>query len=618
MLVSTILSHLPASLDWMVLFNLTTLQTLAADATIKSMYFLPADVQLHPYSHVILSSHGRFLALHDGAAIGTPEGHTLPTIPDTERSLAQRFGSQLALMDVDAADCIGVGELPSYPPVAMQVMVRDGYGAAQAVFAQAPPQEDYPLLRAVGIEFLEGTSQGTYYLARFKNRLPVHLHAGTLAHFTRTGHCNAFFLQHGVIDSHLAAGLLQAADSRIAWGRERGAQAAARLAREACDTEMAMRCQPPPPLQPFPFGDLVPLGLLLKALHVAPPPVTAAEAQSARDVHFLKAMGLRPSTVPEQTASAGLERHLQQKRQGKLWAFHTGRLCTATDSALVLQGVSDPEAVAALDIFADGQGGYYPQLWSTEPQPDHMVLKPELQHWCQADYATTCLIRGLQREAGRAPSTPIDYLAAGFARRSGLYFANPYLVDWALASALRREASATTLQEALRCEVLASMNADYSFGQYDRALSTAFAILTLAALECRGRVMKLAQLRLLDDMEDQGVWPVSTPFYSTQLSVQPPPPPTGLARLLGHSDPHVAVVQGQSYEIWWYHDGHQMIGTAAAVLALTEPCSAVNQEVDALPASCKEPHPRYQARTQTDYVARFALPPYVSVMRPWR
>ena len=170
-------------------------------------------------------------------------------------------------------------------------------------------------------------------------------------------------------------------------------------------------CRPPPPAEPFAYGDLVPLGFLLRAVDVGAP-----AASSVR---------------------RGLEDLLGSRRQGLLWPYHSGTLVTCIDSALVLQGFRDPAGVEALETFADGRGGYLPQLCSEEPERGKMVVTPRNRHWCQPEYGTTCLVTALRAEAGLECKTSVGYLAEGFENRGGLYFANPYMVDWALAWALQ-------------------------------------------------------------------------------------------------------------------------------------------------------------------------------------
>jgi hypothetical protein len=120
-----------------------------------------------------------------------------------------------------------------------------------------------------------------------------------------------------------------------------------------------------------------------------------------------------------------------------------------------------------LEIFVDGRGGYFPQLSSEEPQRDMMTVTPHNRHWCQPDYGTTCLVTALRAEAGLECKTTFGYLEGGFESRSGLYFANLYMVDWALAWALQGVSSAIALRERLATEMLASVDENDSFGQYN-------------------------------------------------------------------------------------------------------------------------------------------------------
>ena len=593
MLVSEILHTLPASLEWMVLFNLSAIRELADGATTRAMYHLPKEIDLEPYSHVVLTSFGRFLALHNESKLIEPVSGKSWTREQVKSSLYERFASIIALFPVDEADCLGLGEQSPFSPVLLHIKIKAGYGEAQAIFERAPCVEHYELLRAVGVKFLGGETKGEYYLAQFQNRLPIHIHAGILSHFSRTAHCNLFFLQHGNIDPLLEAGLLKALTSRVNYGNEHSLQALAKLAQEAVEQPMAMTCQPPQPGKPFPYGDLVPLGFVLKALNAAESSLEARQA---------------------------LSQFILSKRQGNLWAFHTDRLITSTDSALVLQGLNEPEAVEALELFADGQGGYYPQLWSSEKQPGKMVFDESCRHWCQSDYATTCLIRALRKDAGLESKTSTDYLAAGFENRSGLYFANPYLVDWVLACAISLDESAAQLRQKLLAEILASMNEDYSFGIYDVAMSTALAILSMAALGFKGRTMQVAQLRLLEFIDSHGLLPAATPFYSSLQIDHEIPAHTLLGLLMSQTAANTSAnqqkqirkMQGQYHGISLYVDTHQMMTTALAALALSQKCSSDRQDLD-LSSYKQQIHPRYQCLNHSEYIAKFALPPYLSV-----
>jgi len=483
------------------------------------------------------------------------------------------------------------------PPVLLHLLIKDAYGEAKAVFRREPLQRHYELLSAIGVEYLGGEQMGGYFVASYRNKLPVHLHAGALAHFSRTGNCNEFFLNHGEIDSPLEAGLIQASEDRTKAGLGRALAACALLARRALAEPPAMICCPPPPNDPFPYGDLVPLGFLLRALNLVP----AGQLTGTR---------------------SSIQELLLSKRNGELWAFHTGRLVTATDSVLILRALPQPFAIEALERFSDGSGGYYPQLWSSIKEPGRMVRTEAVSHWCQSDFGTTCLVRGLRAQAGLAERTPLMYLEERFEQRSALYFANPYLVDWALAEAIRRDERADELKARLLEELLASRNDNFSFGLYDIALSTALAILTMAALGYRGRVLRLAQLRLLEMIEPSGVWAASSPFYSSCVS-----------KLRVERNPQFLEINGTFHELSLYRDEHRMIGTALAAEALAEPCSpevgdipphtraqpsgqpsgawiSLSENRQAPRVRCPRFLERYRCHTHAEYISEFALPAY--------
>ena len=609
MLISQILKTLPASLEWMVLFDLSAISKLADSAIVRGMYHLPPEIDLEPYSHVVLTSEGRFLApSEESKLIEATSRNTLSSEAITN-SLYERFSSRLALFPVDEAHCLGLGEMRPYSPVLLHIIIKSGFGEAQAVFDKEPSKQDYELLRAVGVKFLGGETKDSYYVAKFQNRLPVHIHAGLLSHFSRTAHCNLFFLQQGYIDPPLKTGLLQAAESRVIWGRNKSVSALAKLAEEATERSMAMTCHPPLPDRPFPYGDLVPLGFVLKALNKAT--TIVGDTSESKD----------SKSILE--ARHGLSQFLLDKRQENLWAFHTNRLITATDSALILQGFNEPESVEALELFADGEGGYYPQLWSEDKQPGKMVYDRTCAHWCQSDYATACMIKTLRQEAQLETKTSTEYLAAGMANRSGLYFANPYLVDWVLASAIKEDESALSLREQLLAEILASMNEDYSFGLYDVGMSTALAILCMGALGFRGRTMRIAQLRLLEFIDSRGLLPAGIPFYSS-LSMSEVPANALMWRLMNQSftsknsnnkQKQIANINGEYHSISLYKDTHQTIGTAIAALALSEECLPYKRDLLLKDSQEKEIHPRYQCSNHSEYIAKFALPPYVKMQQ---
>jgi hypothetical protein len=585
-----ILDALPARLQWMVFFRIAAIRTITDDETIRRMYFLPESFDLDEFSHVVLTSEGRGLAPRHGEALVPAGDPPLPQPRPGERSLGEQYKAALARLRLDRADCVGIGRREGKAPAFLHVEITDGNGLATALFEAPPSTQHYELLPAVGVEFLGGESQGDVFVARFRNRLSRHVLAGRLASFSRTQHCNDFFLNHGVIDAPLAEGLSQAAADRVRRSRSIAQGVVLALAERATRQPLPMICEPPPPATPFEYGDLVPLGLLLRALNAA----TAAAPDPFSAIRF-------------RLVADDLRGELDRARQNALWAFHRGRLVTATDSALILLGLSDPEAVEALETFADGTGGYYPQLWSDDERPGHMRAEHANRHWRQTDVATTCLVAALRRDAGLPERTSTSWLAARFDQRAGLFFANPFLMDLCLAMAVSGRVDGAELRGRLLAEVQAAANPDGSFGAYDTALSTALAILTLATLGAQGRGLRLAQLRLLDLLEPDTDWPVSTPFYSTFALAADEAPPAPLP------SQHLQI-GNEVHELSLYRDRSLAVLASLATLALSVPVDVTRSDAPAVPA---RPAARYGCSAIAEYVTRFALAPYTgSAVRP--
>ena len=249
-----------------------------------------------------------------------------------ETSLYDRFSNRFDVFPGDDVDCLGFGETPPFPPVLLHLRAKNGTGEARALFFEEPSGEHYELLKAIGVEYLGGSWEGPYFVARFRNDLPTHIHSGILAHFSRTSHCNRFFLRHGSIDEQLEDGLMEASTNRVNWGAERAREAVLGLANEAGNgEELALVCHPPPPAEPFVCGDVVPLGFVLGVLNYH---TSAASIFSNFEVRR-KLMSI-----------------LQRKQQESLWPHQTGGPVSATATALVLQGLYDPESVQRLEVFA--------------------------------------------------------------------------------------------------------------------------------------------------------------------------------------------------------------------------------------------------------------------------
>jgi hypothetical protein len=134
---------LPDSLDWMVLFDLSTLRRLADDETVRAMYSLPRGMDLDPYSHVVLTSRGTLVALRDEPKLLDPTDETVYAAGQREASLYRRFSDRFDRFPGDDVDCLGFGETPPFPPVLLHLRAENGYGEANALFAEEPSGQHY-------------------------------------------------------------------------------------------------------------------------------------------------------------------------------------------------------------------------------------------------------------------------------------------------------------------------------------------------------------------------------------------------------------------------------------------------------------------------------------------
>jgi hypothetical protein len=298
---------------------------------------------------------------------------------------------------------------------------------------------------------------------------------------------------------------------------------------------------------------------------------------------------------------------LDARRCGLLWPYHSGGLATATDSGLVLLGYREPSAVEALESFADADLGYVPQLCSSDQVEGHMPVSTFNRHWCQVDYGTTCLVLALRREAGLPVNSRLRGVLSGYETRGGLFFANPYLTDWLLAMALGSDEETLAARTQLAAEILTSAHGDGSFGAFDPALSTAFAILALGSLGIGGPQVEAGKKFLVQSIEEDGCWPTATPFYS---SVILPSEHFDGAKFMGLAFgdrvDQAAMIRQEIHAITLYRDDARLITTAAAVLALHQPHRA-----ETGCPSLVQVHARYRSASVVDYAADFGLPPYV-------
>lgn len=568
---NAVLRQLPASMGWAVVFRLAPLRSQFPDELLRRCFGV-GGLELGGISHVALTSNGPFVVPVQGSAYPLHGEGSGPHGPqNVGGSLFDRYAARLTLIQADA-DCVGVGELYPHPPVALGVVIEGRMASGIAVLDKEPRVEVDEHLDAVGVQRLGGNFEHGFYLARFRNDLAKHLFAGVLSGFSRTENCNLFFLRQASLDERLEHGLRAAAGDVVSWAAGALKRALATEIARGCPEDFAMSCRGPDGPETR-YGEVVPLGLARFGLGVAP------DARTGPVLHQL-------------------DTWLDAVRQGSLWSFATGGLPTCTDSALVLLGRADRGEVEELQKFR-AVDGYLPQLTGGDRSLGQMRSTFSTRLWEQEDLGTTCVVRHLRVRSGRSADVRLEYLARWFERRAGLFFANPYLVDWVLALALSGDAQAHDLRERLAGEVASSAAGDGTFGTFDEGLSTALAILTLDATGFGDSLVRHAQLRLLDFLDSGMFLRNSTPFHSALLR-------EGGAHGAPSGDGGGRSTARESATVTYYRDASGVVGTALAAAALS-----VRTDGHRPPPRVRSaPHLRYRC-AQDDYIHRHCLPQYL-------
>lgn len=586
MTANDILESMPHTVPWFVLFRLEPFRAVAEPTTLQAMFKLASIDSLDGSSHILLTPAGPVSVDMRTGHLKQDQGLPIPSISPAD-SIKVRYQRRLRRLPPTEPDCLGFANLGQDQLVLLHVTLSDLLvGRAVAHLPTKPQTNHYDLLAAVGVRYLRGEWRDDVFEAVFENRLTQHLLAAALAGFSRTERCNQFFFNACRVTEDIRSGLESAHRDRTARGRERTLRALRNLSDATLEHRLSLTAIPPAPMPPYPYGDLVPLGFVLQALR------TDITTKGSLD---------RVERVRQ---------HLLANRQDGLWSYHTGGLPTATDTVLVSQGMFSDETAPALEQFRDRQAwGFLPQLAEATPATArHMAITPGNKHWCQPDYPTTCLaLAELERSGRPVTGDDVQPLADRFPTRSGLFFANPYLVDLALAKLLgniigsggtdRNDGLRRELTNRLVAELTASMNPDGSFGTFDPWLSTSAAILALAELNAAPHHIRAGQLRLLSWIEEDGTLPTATPFYSSHATQR---------------GPESSESSAADHAITWYCDPHRLITTACAVLALSAQPSP--GDPDQATDSAAVSHPRYRVGIES-YVREYAIPTYLGTRK---
>lgn len=348
-----------------------------------------------------------------------------------------------------------------------------------------------------------------------------------------------------------------------------------------------MRALAPPGEEDYPYGDLVPLGLLKLAWEELLQP-------------------LRP--VDWQNTNRRFERVLRQHQVNGLWAFDAGQLITAVDSAFVLCGLNDAKAVELLEQFRTANGGYLPQLFTRDRVAHKMTIDTRTRHWCQEDYSLLLQVHALRLRAGLPSGQAVSMIRAGYEQRSGLYLANPLLVDWLLADVLSKDAQLADMKPGLAAEVNAGLIANVFQEGYDSVLSVALALVTLRRLGYWSDAATKSLSWLSKQLTDlTSIAPVR-PFYSTMLeNWRERPFMEVMAMRLQDSEQQLVEAAGVQQLITFYEDRNNTILLAFGIMAL-QTGWLIDDLQQAQIVSLPD---RYTCLTSSEYITKYALPPYL-------
>ena len=559
-----------------VAFHLPTVRTVATDDQVRGMYFLREDEDLNAIEAIAMAPGGAAMLMKDGSFRLPPR---CPVSQPSQPSLLQSHAAELEALGDLGFLCIGIGQIPGLPPVALALDFQDGWARGAAIFSSAPRGPGLELLAAVGVRILKTqTADDGRVLLHLENRLEAHFDAARLSSYQRTGNCNGFFLTHGTATEGIEEGLMDASRVRIAAGRERLAKSVIELASRSLDEGLALEMSAPGQDSTKPYGDLVPLGFLGLALR------TVMESNG-------------PQSEAAGEVLDRLTAHLERHRASGFWGYSQGCIPTSTDTALVALAGVTPD-LDQLERLRGPAGGFTPQRCSDSGEALTMKRTLATAHWEEEDVPTTALIEALRIDSGLAPTLDAKWFLARFQLWGGLYFTPPMLGLWSMARISSRlgpweplepiasDEDASTAEEAaaevtadradrsdqvdrssLRKTILQMLdghrNEDGGFGTFDPLLNNSLAILTLAELGVLDRAATIAQLQVLDAWERPDT--VETPFHST-LAL---PRATTIEEIVAQQQlPASAVLHEHVHQASTYEDPHRLIGAAVACLAL--------------------------------------------------
>ncbi|MHA1378169.1 MAG: hypothetical protein ACTSRG_07285 [Candidatus Helarchaeota archaeon] len=535
------LQFLPSSIKSITYFNIEKMRNFISDNTIRRMYFLPEFVNLDEIKSLIIFDSWNctaedlpYFLLKDGRVV--KDGITLEK---KWPSLFTKILFELQIIIIPTElDVFGYIEKNNQKPrnnvFLFLTIDNNGMAEGYGVFKNLPNTQNYPILSAVGITF-KGISNflGRNYV-HFRNYIYMHTEdSGNLTNFTRTGFCPEFFAQEGEIEGDLELSLRNVTRMRAMDAAEKGIQ--------YINNDIILRNLS----SDFPIliknmtsgtnkrsGNIAPYGSILKVLEIYNSTNSTYNASTYK-----------------------LKEWLINTQNHDLWGFHEGYIATSLDSSLVFEGLTNDTAINATQIFRTGTGGFIAQLNDSRYPYYSMDVIEENNFWMNEDFGTTAYCYYFLNSINKKNITTLNFLINNYENRSSMWIANPYYIDYITAKALFNQTGASNLIQDLINKTLINRNSDGTWGNFDKVLSTSFAILTLSELNYSGIEVDIGKLKLVQMQNQNGSWDSSDLYFSALYKGK-------------EGSPNNLCVNGGYYDLTLYEDIDQIVTSSWAVLAL--------------------------------------------------
>jgi len=537
-----ILSYLPNSIHIFVYHNVDTLKNYFDSQTILKMFLLSNKTSIDALDGIILTNEGTYLIL-DGLIFKNGmkiEKQFLSMDIKIGDKIRTFFGSNNQIDTLGYADNEStLINSSSY----LCVTIKNGIGFATAVFSVLPSTKNYDLLEVIGISYYGYTSINNYYYLNFTSNILIHVGAGELMNFTHTQKCVDFFINGAVITPESEISLRQVIRARAEQVGSIGAN--------------------------FLFNSI-------KNRELYTSPLLAENVSMGTSDRFgnIASYGIVAKALQRYNLnSSKIRQWLIAHQKYGLWGFHAGPVNTsivcsgtnapvevdAIDSALVFEGLFNLSSIALLDIYRRPSGGFTAQLNDTGG-PYSMNSSNQIWFWCQEDYGVTANAFYFLNNLSLSNSSILEYLKLHFNERCSMWLANPYYIEYLTARALKNQTGTAIYLQNITQKILNETNLDGSWGNYDKALSTAFAILTLKELNYTGLELDRGLLQLIKMQQANGNWNSSDIYFSAL--------DRGLTNLYKSIN-----INGEYFDYILYKDIDSIITTSYCILALSNPIS---------------------------------------------